>query len=308
MGLVSLAALALTAQFAAMSGPGWTGGDAAWSARLPGNRTAWLFGDTLLGGRLAARNGMVVEERNGTMRTLVGQASTQDRSLVPGHGSGDWYWPGPPVVGRRTLQVPMAHVARTGPGAWDFKATGTAIAEFALPSLRLRSVTPVATPPRVNMASAAVTAGRFTYVYGTGDSRPAGKDTFVARVGARNLRGRWTYWTGRRWSADPSTATPVAHGVSDQFSVVRAGRRWALVTQVPLTRDIVEFAGPSPRGPWRRVGRIARIPGIPNAITYNATVHPEYSRPGRVVVGYCVMPDALTESALYRPRFMAVDL
>jgi hypothetical protein len=304
----------LTARFAAMNGEGWTGGDASWSVRLPDGRTAWLFGDTFLGGVDAAghrdpsstmvRNSIVVEERGGSMRT--------QNSLVPGESDEDWYWPGPPVVGRGMLQVPMAHMARTGAGPWDFKVAGTSLALFDLPGLKLRSIRPLPTPPGVNMASAAVTSGRFTYVYGTRDAWPAGKDAFVARVRAGDLRGRWAYWTGTSWSEQPADAAPVAHGVSDQFSVLRNGSRWALVTQVPLSNDIVAFSATAPQGPWARTGTIAAIPKIPHAFTYNATVHPEYSRGRTLVVGYNVngdaMSDVFADAALYRPRFMTVRL
>ena len=304
----------LTAKFAGMNGAGWTGGDASWSVRLPDGRTAWLFGDTFLGGVDAAgrrdpaapmvRNSIVVEEPGGELRTLV--------EPVPADGGEDWYWPGPPVVGRGMLQVPMAHMARTGAGAWDFKVSGTSLAVFELPSLRLRSVRPLVTPPRVNMASAAVTSGRFTYVYGTRDAWPAGKDAFVARTRAGDLRGRWAYWTGATWSERPADAAPVARGVSDQFSVLRDGPRFALVTQVPLSNDVVAFRAGAPQGPWARLGRIAAIPKIPHAFTYNATVHPEYSSGRRLVLGYNVngetMSHVFADAALYRPRFMTVRL
>src|SRR4051794_33782526 len=71
----------LTAQFAAMNGDGWTGGDASWSARLPDGRNMWLFGDTFVGGVGAdgrrdpnstmVRNSIVVEGRDGSSRTLA---------------------------------------------------------------------------------------------------------------------------------------------------------------------------------------------------------------------------------------------
>src|SRR5438874_2967633 len=168
--LAASAASALTESFAAANGRGWTGGDGAWSAPLPDGRTVWLFGDTFLGGvddaghRSAAapmvHNSMVVEGRDGAMRTLAGGTAAAPDSLVAGSGANDWYWPGPPVAGPTELELPMEHVVRTGPGGWDFEVVGTALAEFALPSLTLRGLTPLATPPHVGMASAAVTAGR----------------------------------------------------------------------------------------------------------------------------------------------------
>jgi Domain of unknown function (DUF4185) len=312
----------LTARFAAMNGRGWTGGDASWSARLPDGRTAWLFGDTFVGGvdhggrrdprSLMVHNSLIVEGRTWMMRTLVGGSAARPASLVPGRTRDDWYWPGPPVVGHATLQVPMAHIARTGRGAWDFRVDGTSLAVFTLPALTLRRVSPLVTPTNTNMASAAVTSGRFTYVYGTRDAWPYGKDAFVARTRAGDLSGRWSYWTGRRWSRRPGKAAPIARGVSDQFSVLRRGSRWLLITQVPLSSEIDAFSARAPQGPWRRLGRIARIPEIAHAFTYNATVHPEYSRGRTLVLGYNVNGDDIgavfADACLYRPRFMTVRL
>jgi hypothetical protein len=300
-----------------MTGSGWTGGDAAWSARLPDGREAWLFGDTFLGGVDAAarrdratpmvRNSIVVTERDGTTRTLIGVGGT---SLVPGGDADDWFWPGPPVVGADTLQVPMAHIVRTGPGGWDFAVAGTSLAVFGLSGLALRSVTPIATPPGVNMASAAVTTRRFTYVYGMRGSQS--KDAFVARAPRGDLTQAWSYWTGSSWSTDPSAAVAVARGVSDQFSVLRRRHGWLLITQVPWSRAIVAFRARKPRGDWVPLGRIAEIPKIPHAFTYNAVVHPEYSHGRTLVIGYSVNGESedwvYADAALYRPSFMPVRL
>jgi hypothetical protein len=312
----------LTGVFAAMTGTGWTGGDAAWSAKLPDGRVVWLFGDTFIGGVDAVgrrdlsaplvRNSMVAQERDGTMRTLVTREPQGFGATVPGGGADDWYWPGPPVVSDRVLEVPMAHIVRTGPGEWDFKAQGTSLAVFRLPDLRLQSVTPLITPPAVNMASAAATSARFTYIYGTRDSGIGAKDAFVARAPAGELRAPWKYWNGRRWSRDATSARPVAHGVADQFSVLRTDRGWTLVSQVPMARDIVAFRAGRPQGVWAAAAHVARTPAIPHALTYNATVHPEFSKGGRLTLGFCVNADTwsrvYTDAALYRPRFMTVRL
>ncbi len=313
---------ALTAKFAAMNGSGWTGGDASWSARLPDGRTAWLFGDTFIGGVDALgrrdpgapmiRNSMVVEERDGRMRTLVGHDGLLPASLVGCSEPADWCWPGPPIVGRSALRVPMAHIVRTGSGSWDFKAVGTSLAVFTLPRLTLRSVLPLDTPPGVNMASAAAAAGGFTYIYGTRDGGGRDKTAYVARAPATNLAAPWTYWDGRAWNAAPASAAPVVWGVSDQFSVLHTARGWNLVSQVPMSRDVIAFSSRTPQGPWHALGRVARVPAIPHAFTYNATIHKEYSAGKKLMLGYSVnaedMEHVFSDAALYRPRFMTIEL
>src|SRR3954447_25066993 len=81
----------LTSAFASMDGTGWTGGDAAWSARLPDGRDVWLFGDTMLGGVVAGRrdlqtpmvrNSIVVADPDGGSRTILGGDDAHPRSLV----------------------------------------------------------------------------------------------------------------------------------------------------------------------------------------------------------------------------------
>src|SRR5262249_12900513 len=123
----------------------------------------------------------------GALRTIVGGSAREPASLVPSASVDDWYWPGPPLAGGRCLQVPMAHIVRTGPGAWDFRVTGTSLARFTLPALELKSVTPVVVPNGVNMASAALRTQHFTYVYGTRDDGVDGKEALLARVRGRHL-------------------------------------------------------------------------------------------------------------------------
>jgi Domain of unknown function (DUF4185) len=312
----------LTAKFAAMNGNGWTGGDATWSTRLPDRRTVWIFGDTFIGGvrpdgrrersSPLVRNSIVVQGRDGTMTTLLGSGGGAPHPLVAGRTPDDWYWPGPPIVGRRTLEVPMAHIVRTGQGDWDIAARGTSLAEFALPDLRLQRLLPIATPDGVNMASAAVSSRRFTYVYGTRDDGGIQKRAYVARAPVGELRRDWAYWDGHGWSADPAAAAPIADWVSDQFSVLRIAGGWALVTQVPMGREIVAAWSRHPTGPWEQRRLVARVPGIAGAFTYNATIHPEFSIGKRVMLGFNVngldMDRVFGDAALYRPRFMAIRL
>lgn len=320
--LAQTTASALTYEFAAMDDSGWTGADASWSARLPDRRIVWLFGDTFIGGvdqngcRIRGtpliHNSVVVQTLDGSMRTIIGGNAHRPEALVPGTTDDDWYWPGPPVVADGVLEVPMAHILRTGPGDWQFKAIGTSLATFSLDDLQLLSLRPLVTPPRVNMASAAVTAGRYTYVYGTRDYPDGHKDAYLARTPARQLSGRWLYWKGSGWSASAARARPVLAGVSNQFSVIRTASGWRLVTQIPMTRAIVAYVGASPIGPWRAGALVAAAPDIPHAFTYNATVHTEFSHGGWWVIGVNVngrdMDHVFADADLYKPRFLSVRI
>ena len=312
----------LTAQFAALGGEGWTGADGSWSVGLPGGSVAWFFGDTFLGGitadgRRAAsssivRNSALVQSPDGSFRTVTGGTPTAPRDLVPGNGMNDWFWPGPPVAGRGVVQVPMAHIIRTGPGSWDVATGGTDLVTFSSPGLDVLSHVTLATPVGVHMASAAVTAGGFTYIYGVHDLGGPSKEAFVARVRARRLGDPWAYWSGGDWTTDTARARPIIDGVSDQFSVLRTARDWRLVTQVPCKSEVVAYTAQSPTGPWRARRTIATIPSTPNAVTYNAVVHSAFSQGGRLVLGYNVsgmsFSDVFSDASLYRPRFIEITL
>jgi hypothetical protein len=315
-------AATLTAQFAAMDDTGWTGADASWSVALPDGRIAWLFGDTFIGGvddqrcrdRRAPQvhNSLVVQNTDGSMQTVVGGTADAPEALVPGNGPLDWYWPGPPIIAEGALQVPMAHIIRTGRRDWDFKAIGTALAAFDLDDLHLRSIRSLTTPPEVNMASAAVTTRRFTFIYGTRDYPDGHKDAYVARVRAGRLSDPWTFWNGTAWTPDPVGAAPVARGVSNQFSVIRTTTGWRLVTQVPMQRQIVALVGRNAGGPWTSEGVIAEVPEIPNAFTYNATIHREFSANGWWILGFNVngrdMEHVWGDADLYKPRFLQIQI
>jgi hypothetical protein len=313
---------ALTDRFADMRDRGWTGADASWSLRLPDGRIAWFFGDTFIGGvgsdgcrdraTPVVRNSVVVQRPDGSMRTVVGGTPEAPAALVPGKGPDDWYWPGPPILTDDAVQVPMAHITRTGPGDWDIEATGTALAELDLGSLELRSLRPITTPPHVNMASAAAETKRHTYVYGTRDYPDGHKDAYVARVARGRLADRWMFWDGRRWTPRASDAAVVASGVSNQFSVIQTARGWRLVTQLPMQPDVFAYAGRSPAGPWTLQGIVAHLPEIPGAITYNATIHPEFSGNGSWVLGFNVtgrtMDALFSDADLYKPRFVTIRI
>jgi hypothetical protein len=313
---------ALTTTFAAMDGSGWTGADASWSLGLPDGRIAWFFGDTFIGGvgrdgcrdraTPVVRNSVVVEGTDGSMQTVVGGTPRSPAALVPGDGADDWYWPGPPILADGTVEVPMAHIVRTGPGDWDVKAVGTSLATLGLDDLRLRSLRRLETPPGVNMASATVTTRRHTYIYGTRDYADGHKDAYVARAPAGRLGEPWMYWDGRRWTPDPAAAAVIASAVSNQFSVIRTAGGWRLITQLPMRPEVFSYAGRSPWGPWTLQGIVAELPVPPRGIAYNATIHPEFSRDGLWLLGYNVTGrdvDAVFGDAdLYKPRFLAIAI
>src|SRR4051794_15263384 len=189
-------------------GPGWTGGDGAYSARLPDGREVWAFGDTFLGrvnpdgSRPAdspmARNSLVVQD--GTrLTTLRGGTSAQPASLVSPADPASWYWSGTPVVEGSKLYWFLSRWRATGGGSWDFSYQDTAVATFSLPDLRLESVTTVPGSSSVLWGAAVLDDGAYTYVYGTENSG-GHRYAHVARAPRGLVTGGWEYFTGSGWS------------------------------------------------------------------------------------------------------------
>jgi hypothetical protein len=112
-------ASAFTQLFAA-SRQGWTGGDGTFSVRLPDGRTAWLFGDSFVGGRrrrgAAWRSGPAVgaqQRRRAGRRVPDHRARPDGGSFLPSP-EGTVLWPSQAVVEGETVRAFFSRV-RTGP-------------------------------------------------------------------------------------------------------------------------------------------------------------------------------------------------
>jgi hypothetical protein len=303
-------------------GPGWTGGDGAYSARLPDGRELWAFGDTFLGSVSGdgsrpgdtpmVHNSLVVQ--NGTrLTTLYGGTHAQPAALVAPSDTASWYWSGTPVVEGSKLEWFLSRWRTTGGGAWDFAYQDTAVATFSLPDLKLESVDTVPGGASVLWGAAVLDDGDHTYVYGTEDSG-GHRYAHVARAPRGQLTAPWEYWTGSGWSSDPAASARTLDGVSDAYSVVAYGGRWFLVSQDPGFGNVIRgYPGSSPAGPWGAPVTLYTTadPGA-GRYTYSAVVHPELGDSDTLSISYDV--NTLDRGTLfadvwsYRPRFVRVPL
>ena len=301
------------------TGPG-DRGDAAYSVALPDGRSAWFFGDTFLGpiGSDGSRPSSAPLIHN----SLVAQAERGDHLLrawrrphPPGSRaagpSGDFYWPGAGLVEGQTLAMFVLGFRATGSGSWDFVNTGSAIALFSLPSLTLSSVIPVRSTRGVEWGTWVLDEGPFTYIYGVED-HGSSKYVHVARVPLDQLGGVWQYYGVAGWSDDPASSSRVLAGVSDDFSVVRVGSSYELVSQgSDDSRNIYGYAGASPTGPFIWTRLLYKTPDWgPGTFTYNALAHPELSDSRGLLISYNVnfanFADNYRHADVYRPHFIRV--
>jgi uncharacterized protein DUF4185 len=305
---------------------GWTGGDGAVSVALPGGRSAWLFGDTFLGGLRRngtrdpsrsrfLRNTFVVRSRSGRLRTYFGGSRRAPRSFVSVRGRpSHWYWPQSGIVEGGRLKVVLVEYRRTGRSIFSHAPLSSAVATFSLPRLRLLRLRRVAGRSRDYWGAALLPrADGFTYVFGV--ERGRNRSLELARARRGHLDSRWQFWTGRGWSGNRRRAAKALAGLSTQFSVLeRPGGGLALVVQrFALSRDVYVHRAPDVTGPWSAPARIFTTPeGKPRFFTYNMLAHPEYDGAGGLLFSYNV--NATTVGGLFgdaqnfRPRFVRMPL
>jgi hypothetical protein len=294
---------AFTDLFAA-SRRGWTGGDGTFSAGLPGGRTAWLFGDTFIGGVRSdgsrepgtpmLRNSLVVQE-GGCLTTIA--------AALPGDDADHWYWPSAAVVAGDRLHAYFTRLERTGGGPLDLAVDGSVVTSFDATTLERGDVTEL--PQRTNTfwGAAVVTDEDFTYVYGIDD---AVKRVLVARSAAGDLDGPFAFWDGSGWSMSAAAAAPVLdETVSDQITVVPDGTEVRLISQPPFSDDVVEWRALTPQGPFTGRSVVATVAPPQGARTYHALLHEQL---GGTLLSYNVIPleagDVYARADLYRPRFL----
>ena len=320
----------------ANSGAGWTGGDSAWSAPLPGDRQLFAFSDSFLGpitppsrpsDAAFVHNSFVVRDAGGHWSTVVGGTPGHPAALLAPADPAHWFWLGAVTDADGALQVPLSEWTSTGPGPLDFGFVGSSLARFDASDLRAPpSITPLPRSRHIQWGQWVQPDGAWTYVYGV-ESAGGGKYLHVARVQGADLRRAYSYWTGRAWSAAESESRRVADGVSAELSVhrVRAGVYMLTTMQggeLSTDRLIGRF-GPAPTGPFGPPVTLYRTPESGRAgsyrdadvYTYNAHVHPEFSTPTSLVISYDVNSldtsvggDLYRQVSIYRPRFVLVSL
>jgi hypothetical protein len=234
----------------------WTGGDTAFSTRLPGGDSIWLFGDTYLGavhppdaahphhwrdGTLfQQRNSAVLQDPSGHFSATLPQPP--DEFAPPRTGTGGaWRWPSASIVepsspGSSTPVLRVLSVRFGPPGGQDVFGTPerTSVVTYSLPDLAPLGVVdlPASPLPRDEQgfySSWAMVHGGYTYVYGhTFDTHTGDADTvsagsaFVARVPVARLDvpGAWRFYRSAsgfaRWVEEQERATPIIQAAPDR--------------------------------------------------------------------------------------------
>jgi hypothetical protein len=312
---------------------GWITADLPASVDLRDGRVLWLFGDTWIGAR-SPDGGIAPGARLWHNSALVQTGGCVD--LVNPGGDGwltipgteDFWWPADGIVttgvmpdGSRgkIVNVFVTRVRRTGPAVFDFVAVGMDVVRLRRADLAVIDVRPLPYQDRL-WASSVVADGQWLYLFGR--DHAAGPSTYLARVRARDLHGRWEFRSGRRWGRDPTRATPVLDAPPFNNPVVARLRdgRWLAVAK---DREfdgtaVIGWTARAPQGPWRATRPLVAAPtsGRADEFTYLAVSHPEIDLAGKgLLVSWNVNSRAATVDSLtdpvvatYGPRFAAITI
>jgi hypothetical protein len=230
-------------------------------------------------------------------------------------GSGEHYWVADGTVENGVLRVLYNRYRSTGGTGLDVQSTGTSLATFSLPDLKLTELRSLPLGPTVAWGAELLNDGGYTYIYGAEQATPNEKYLKLARVPAGGLGGAWQFWTGAGWSAQETDAARMLVGVGTAFSVTKIGADYVLVTvdsSIPFNPTVIAYTASAPTGPFAHARMLYQAPeaAAAGSIAYDATVHPQLDGPGTLVMSYNVnsldLTDDYADVRIYRPRFLDV--
>lgn len=301
-------------------GNGWTGSDATYSILLPDGKIMWMFGDTFLGMVTAERTrgeapfirNSVILQSGDQLTTLFGGSPAAPRAFIRPDNPQHWYWPLDATVYNGKIQWLLGELGSNGSGgAWDFAYRGFDLAILDPNTMDVELKLTKVTEPDISYGSCVLEDDQFIYIYGI-MTVGLSKTVHVARATDGNLENTWSFFDGMQWVDSPSKFV-VAKNVSDQFSVIREGGLYYLITHEPyFSRRIQIMQSTAPEGPWTNRRTIYCTPENTDQIfTYNSFVHPELSTDGALRISYNInsfnFNDLFNNADLYRPKFIRIE-
>ncbi len=301
-------------------GNGWTGSDATYSLPLPDGRIMWMFGDTFLGtvkadrsreGAPFLRNSLVIQQGD-ELKTLYQMKDGQPRAFVSPPREDEWYWPLDATIHQDEIHFMLGRLGSTGSeGNWSFEYRGFDLVILDRFEFSIKSLTPKIIDPDISFGACILEDDTYTYIYGI-SSRPFQKRAHIARVLGTNLSKTWEFYDGENWLDEPDDFV-IQEGVSDQFSMLKDGEKYYLITHEIIFGNRIFIAeSDTPTGPFRNKRILYCTPESGgNIFTYNTFAHPELSDSGELRLSYNInsfdFQDIFRDADLYRPRFLKIE-
>jgi hypothetical protein len=311
----------------------WSGGDQAASVKASNGATYWLMGDTVLGTEDPSTGAYAKGWRMVANSILVQRGCSLDRATatelaIPDAPNGDRYWAMAAVEHAGSLWVTAQRVEKV-PDGFGFEPAGVEIAQFTFQGDRLVLQGLTETPSEkgqgeeVQYSGPTVVAGGHAYFYGYRHStvdKLAPHAGYVARVELEALTrpGAWEYWTGSRWSPDPTQAGKIIDGQPSSAAIID-GTWVVLYKELGASGSKVHaLTGKEPTGPFTSKLVMESPGGATPAgqkyYTYSPQLHPWLPlASGKTLVsiswnGQKLFGDTSDDADLYKPRFSEVRL
>ena len=305
-------------------GNGWTGGDIAYSYKLNDGRSVWFFGDSFLDTVYANRkrpvNGFIhsvfatTTNLGNDFTTIVGGTLQNPKTLFPAKDPIQ-YWSNCAFTNTSgtKLYVQLVTIKSTGEGGlFGFETIGNAIGIMSLPDFKLEKIITTNNSGKIDWSSNTYEEGDYVYVYGA-ESTKYNKFIHVNRRKRNTPFKNIEFYNGSAWVADSAQSARIFSGVSEQFTFFKHKDKYYLLSQGNLLDDdIFMWDAASPAGPFTRKRHVYKTPQYGgNIITYNATVHYEFTEGDKLLVGYCTNSndgkDLFRNADIYRPYFITIE-
>lgn len=316
-------------------GPGWVGGDAAYSTRLPGGMESWVFSDTLIGTASATGAGTFTGMPHNSELVGTGSKLTSDyagtysapQTLIADTDGNNYQWQVAGTYVENGKQ--LIFVNEFGPVAgsmFDLYTGKSGIAIMSVSSNKLPSpgsIVNIPTDSTTQWGNAVASDSTYNYIYGTDSNTSTGAfyGMKLARVaiGKTTQASDWQYWNGSKWVSGEANASLLNTGNEITGVTQQLGQSGYIGVSIPgsvYTDNTLDVSyACSPQGPWSTPTAVYTIPEITeynNEIAYIPTVHPELSTSlTGLLVSYNVNSlnglGALAQNVhQYQPRFLLV--
>ena len=318
--------------FSSQYGPGWVGGDAAYSTELPSGQEAFDFSDTLIGTAQSSGAATIVGMPNnselvGSMPDLISVFDGNygaPASLIP-DSDGDSWEVASTYMEHGNQLVFVNEFAPNAGSMFDTFTGRSGIATLSLSSGRptFESLTLLPTDSTTQWGNAAMQDGGYDYIYGLDDDTSANVyyGMKIARVplGDSLDASAWTYWDGAGWVSGESNALTESLPTVFTGVIALANDSGYMAVSIPggvLNDTTVDLSfSCSPEGPWSSPQAVYSIPQITqfhDEFAYMPTFHPELSAGGGLVVSYDIdTTDGLSALAddvhAYQPQFLELS-
>ena len=305
-------------------GNGWTGGDIAYSYKLNDGRSVWLFGDSFLDtvypNRKRPVNGFIhsvfatTRSMGDDFTTIVRGTLDNPQTLFPAKEPIQ-YWSNCAFTNTAgtKLYVQLVTIKSTGDGGlFGFEVTGNAMGIMNLPDFALERIISTNNSGTIDWSSCTYEEGDYVYIYGA-ESTKYNKYMHVSRRKRNTPFRNVEFYNGTAWVKDSAQSKRIIGGLSQQYSVFQhKGKDYLLSQGTLLDDDIFMWDAASPVGPFSNKRHVYKTPQYGgNIITYNATVHYEFTEGDKLLVGYCTnsfdAKDLFKSADNYRPYFITIE-